>query len=135
MHQYKTMVTETQNDIEALQKELEQAKQQITVLENQVASQKAHSQPFFDMIDDGVLILKNNEIIDCNTKTVQLLKAKNKNDIISLRLHDLSHPTDDSSPQYIDTIITSVLQSSTPLRFRWIARRQDNTKMTLSPSL
>lgn len=128
------MATETQKKIDSLQKELEQAKQQIAELENQLVSQKAHSQQFFDMVDDGVVILKNKVIVDCNPKTIELLGANSKDEIVGLTLFDLSHPTNNQAKEFINEKIDSVL-AGTPHNFRWIAKQSDNTSIPLGISL
>lgn len=128
------MATETQKDIEALQKELNQAKKHIAELENQLASQKAHGQQFFDMVDDGIVILKNNEIIDCNAKTIELLGAKSKDEIVGLTLFDISHPANNKSTEYMTKVINSVLAGK-PHNFQWIAKRRDSSSIPLGISL
>lgn len=69
-----------------------QVNDKLIQLEETIAEMKRNFDCVFDHAIDGVLILDDDTIVDCNDATVQMLNAQSKDDVL------LTHPSELSPP-------------------------------------
>lgn len=70
-----------------------QVNDKLIQLEETIAEMKRNFDCVFDHAIDGVLILDDDTIVDCNDATVQMLNAQSKDDVLLTHPSELSPPT------------------------------------------
>jgi PAS domain S-box-containing protein len=109
----------------------EQKNAEMKIKENEI-----QYRTLYENANDAILLLKDNVIIDCNPKTMDLFRCESQY-IIGKTVKELSpdsQPDGESSGEKVTELINLAL-SNVPQRVEWILRRKDNSLFTAEVSL
>jgi PAS domain S-box-containing protein len=97
--------------------------------EKALTESEARFRSLFEQSADAILLLENGVFIDCNQATIQMMRARNKQELLSLHPSKLSpqyQPDGRSSVEKADEMVRLALEQGCH-RFEWIHRRLDGT--------
>jgi PAS domain S-box-containing protein len=104
-----------------------------TELKNQIKSYKI----LFQNSADGILIIKDGKFIDCNKVVIDMLKYKNKSEILNLHPSQMSpkiQPDGQHSLEKANKLIDLSIKNG-PQRFEWVYKKSDNENFWCEVSL
>ncbi len=97
--------------------------------EKALTESEARFRSLFEQSADAILLLENGVFTDCNRATVHMMRAANKQELLSLHPSQLSpqyQPDGRSSIEKADEMIRIALEQGSH-RFEWIHRRLDGS--------
>ena len=95
--------------------------------EQSVSESEALFRGLFENSSDAIQILDNNIFVECNQTTVEILRARDKNEVLSIHPSQLSpefQPDGRPSGEKADEMIRTALEKGGH-RFEWTYRRMD----------
>ncbi len=105
--------------------------------EDRLTESEKKFRTLFESANDGILILKNNKIIECNSKGVSLFGYADKNEIIGLTPSDLSpdFQPDGRKTSVHERANLARVRKGIPQRFNWRHIRKDGSLFDAEISL
>ncbi len=121
-----------------LRKKIQQLEHQVSLLRDEIGKKDSDViyRKIFNASNDGILILDNEIIIDCNDRALTLFGVENKSEIIGKSPVDFSPEMQDNESsttrarQYIHETLLGI-----PQTFSWTHRKLDNTLVDTEVSL
>ncbi|HES60056.1 MAG TPA: PAS domain S-box protein, partial [Caldithrix sp.] len=91
---------------------------------------------FFENAHDGIIIMKNDEFLDCNPKILEIFKCR-KDQIIGNKPYNLSPPVQPDGKSSKEKALAHIkaVQSGNSQVYEWVYTRPDNGEFTAEVSL
>jgi len=127
----------TNEELEAANEEFEAQNMELLGKEDLIIQSEIKYRKLFEMSGDGILLLKNDNIIDCNSQSLEIFGYSNSEDILQKKYYELCpeiQPDGSDSKNKLSKLLESALLGSQQ-RFHWLHLKQDNNPFHAEISL